>query len=99
NARERLSAELRAATAERQVGVVLLAEDRSMLRGLQLTAIEIGSEADPAALAQHLFEAVRALDQAGAGVPYARELGKPAAGLGRALADRLRLAASRVIAT
>jgi L-threonylcarbamoyladenylate synthase len=99
DARVRLVEEVRAAAAERRVGVVLLAEDRPKLQELQLTAIEIGSEADPAALAEHLFDALRALDQAGLDVLYARELGDPTAGLGRALADRLRRAANRLITT
>lgn len=99
DARQRLVEEVRAAAAQRRVGVVLLAEDRPMLRDPQLTTIEIGSEADPVALAQHLFDALRTLDQAGLDVLYARELGDPTVGLGRALADRLRRAANRVIPT
>ncbi len=90
---------LRAAGVERRVGVLLLAEDRPMLADLDVTAIEVGSEADPARLAQHLFDALRTLDQAGLDVLYARELANPDVGLGRALADRLRRAASRVIST
>jgi L-threonylcarbamoyladenylate synthase len=99
DARRRLAAEVRAASAERRVGVLLLAEDRPMLGDLELTAIEVGSEADPTGLAQHLFDAMRTLDQAGLDVLYARELANPDVGLGRALADRLRRAASRVIWT
>jgi L-threonylcarbamoyladenylate synthase len=99
DARRRLVAEVRAAVAERRVGVLLLAEDRPMLGDVQLTEIEVGSEADPASLAQHLFDALRTLDQAGLDVLYARELANPDIGLGRALADRLRRAASRVIST
>ena len=97
DARRRLVAEVRAAGVARRIGVLLLAEDRQLLEDLELTAVEVGSEADPAGLAQHLFDALRTLDHARLDVLYARELANPEVGLGRALADRLRRAASRVI--
>jgi L-threonylcarbamoyladenylate synthase len=100
DAQRRLVAEVRSAVAAGQrVGIVLVDEDRRALRGPGLTSIAIGSQADPRLLAQRLFEAVRALDRARLDVLYVRELGNPSEGLGRALADRLRRAAARVVTT
>jgi hypothetical protein len=44
-----------------------------------------------------LFEALRSLDRSGLDVLFARELADPSLGLGRALADRLRRAAHRIL--
>jgi hypothetical protein len=46
-----------------------------------------------------LFEAMRKLDSQGLDILMARELADPSKGLGRALSDRLRRAAQRVLDT
>jgi hypothetical protein len=58
---------------------------------------EVGAWANPSLSAARLFDALRALDGAGLEVLFARELADASIGLGRALADRLRRAAVRVI--
>jgi hypothetical protein len=50
-------------------------------------------------IAARLFDALRRLDALGPDVLFARDLADPDAGLGRALADRLRRAARHVIET
>jgi L-threonylcarbamoyladenylate synthase len=99
DARRRLGRELRAAVQSgRRVGALLVDEDRELLPA-GATVAALGAEADPAALAAHLFDGLRALDRAGLDVLYARAPADPRRGLGRALADRLRRAAARVIDT
>jgi L-threonylcarbamoyladenylate synthase len=95
-ARERLFAEVKRARASGQrVGVLLLDDDRT-LRGKAVTE-HVGTYAQPNESAARLFNALRALDAANCDILVARELADPATGLGRALADRLRRAAKRVI--
>ncbi len=92
-AREGLRAGVAAALAAgRRVGILLLDEDRDLLPG-SVVAEPVGSFANPRESAAHLFHALRALDQAGLDVLFARDLADPRRGLGRALADRLRRAA------
>jgi L-threonylcarbamoyladenylate synthase len=99
DARPRLEFEVRSALERgERVGVLLLDEDRPLVSA-GVTAASVGSQAEPETLAARLFDALRSLDSAGLDVLYARELADPEHGLGRALADRLRRAASRVIAT
>ena len=81
---------------EQRVGVLALEEDLPALAsGAHLEVV--GAWSDPAATAQRLFDAVRALDAANLDLIYARELADPTVGLGRALGDRLRRAARRII--
>jgi len=97
SARDRLIHEVDVAlNATQRVGVLALEDDvGSLARGARLEIV--GAWSDPAATARRLFDAVRALDAANLDIIYARELADPALGLGRALADRLRRAARRII--
>jgi L-threonylcarbamoyladenylate synthase len=92
-ARERLRQELQ---QDRRLGVLLLDEDLDLVPEHVLVQ-RVGSWHTPEVAAARLFEALRALDRAGLEQIYARGLADPRAGLGRALADRLRRAAARVI--
>jgi L-threonylcarbamoyladenylate synthase len=93
----RLFAEVAHALASGQrVGALLLQDDPDAAGA----AVErLGTYADPRGSAVRLFDALRSLDGQGLDVLFARELADPTSGLGRALADRLRRAASRVIET
>jgi L-threonylcarbamoyladenylate synthase len=83
-------------TAGKRVGVLCVAEDRALLPpGIRIE--EVGAWANPSLSAARLFDGLRALDGAGLEVLFARELADASIGLGRALADRLRRAAVRVI--
>jgi L-threonylcarbamoyladenylate synthase len=96
-ARARLLAEVAAALARGQrVGVVALEEDASALPTDAHLEV-VGAWSDPTRSAARLFEAMRALDNAGLDILFARELANPDEGLGRALADRLRRASRRVL--
>lgn len=92
-ARERLRQELQHAS---RAGVLLLDEDAGLVPEHVLVQ-RVGSWSSPETTAARLFEALRALDRAGLEQIYVRGLADPGAGLGRALADRLRRAAARVI--
>jgi L-threonylcarbamoyladenylate synthase len=96
-ARERLTHEVAAALARGQrVGVLALEEDtRALPPGIH--AEIVGTWDTPERSANHLYDGLRALDGSGADVLFARELADPRVGLGRALADRLRRAARRVL--
>ena len=94
-ARLRTEVELALAAGQR-VGVVLLTEDRSFMPP-DVRVEVVGTWSDPAQSATRLFEAIRSLDAAGLDVMLVRELAEPSSGLGRALDDRLRRAARRVI--
>ncbi|MDQ3809317.1 MAG: L-threonylcarbamoyladenylate synthase [Chloroflexota bacterium] len=96
-ARARLAAEISMALEHGQrVGVLLLSDDRELAS--DEVAVElVGSWSEPATSARRLFDALRALDRRGLDLLLARELA-PQVGLGRALSDRLRRAASSVIA-
>jgi L-threonylcarbamoyladenylate synthase len=96
-ARDRLREEIeRATAADRRVGVLLLDEDVDLLPSTA-HGEPVGSSAEPDRIAERLFAAVRALDRASLDVIFARELADPSVGLGRALADRVRRAAQRVV--
>jgi L-threonylcarbamoyladenylate synthase len=97
SARARLVHEVEGALgASQRVGVLALDEDVTALAsGARLEVV--GAWSDPAATAQRLFDAIRALDAANLDVIYARELADSTVGLGRALGDRLRRAARRII--
>jgi L-threonylcarbamoyladenylate synthase len=78
-----------------RVGVIALEEDVPHLpRGVSVEVV--GTWSNPAETAKRLFDAIRALDSADLDVMLVRELASPA-GLGRALADRLRRASRRII--
>jgi L-threonylcarbamoyladenylate synthase len=96
-ARQRLRDEVEAALAmDKRVGVLLLDEDRVVIPADVVTE-SVGAWTDPAIVATRLFDAMRALDAANLDQLFARDLADPSFGLGRALADRLRRAAHRVI--
>ena len=59
----------------------------------------VGAWSDPTTSAARLYEAIRALDAANLDVLFARDLADVSIGLGRALADRLRRAARRLVDT
>ena len=84
-----------AATGQR-VGVLALEEDAAALTSDARVEV-VGAWSRPEQSAARLFEALRALDAANLDVLITRELADPAVGLGRALADRLRRAAQRVL--
>jgi L-threonylcarbamoyladenylate synthase len=92
-ARARLLDEVRSHT---RVGVLALEEDVADLPNGVCVEL-VGSWSDPDRSARQLFNALRTLDLAGCDVLLARELADPQRGLGRALADRLRRAAQRVV--
>lgn len=78
----------------KRVGVLALQEDLEALPADTVPEV-VGTWSDPARSATRLFEALRALDARGLDALFARQLADPAAGLGRALADRLRRASRR----
>ena len=96
-ARTRLVEEIeRAKTRGLRVGVRAVDDDRELLpAGIVVRCV--GSWSDPSASAAHIFEALRALDEERLDLLVARELAEPTIGLGRALADRLRRAATTVV--
>jgi hypothetical protein len=96
-AQRRLRSEVEAAlTAGQKVGVLLLEEDLDVFPPGAVTEL-VGAWSDPSGSAARLFEAVRSLDAAHLDVLFARDLADVSIGLGRALADRLRRAARRVV--
>lgn len=98
-AQTRLLTEVEAALgAGQKVGVLLLDEDLGLIPTLAL-AEKVGSWSNPSGSAARLFEAMRSLDAARLDVLFARDLADVSIGLGRALADRLRRAATRVVGT
>ncbi|MGC9521038.1 MAG: L-threonylcarbamoyladenylate synthase [Anaerolineae bacterium] len=91
----RAAAEARLEAGDR-VGVLLVEEDMSALTGLPVEAESLGSITSMRQIAQRLFAALRALDQAGVEVILTRDLGD--VGLGLAVRDRLmRAAGGRVV--
>jgi L-threonylcarbamoyladenylate synthase len=96
-AQSRLRIEVAAALAAGQnVGVLLLGDDIDSFPPGVVTET-VGAWSDPSASAARLFEAIRALDQKTLDVLFVRDLADVSIGLGRALADRLRRAARRVV--
>ena len=94
-ARQRLRDELQ---RPGQVGVLLLDEDVDLVPE-HVVAEPVGSWHTPEATATRLFDALRRLDRRGLERLYARSLADTSAGLGRALADRVRRAAAHLIQT
>jgi len=74
-----------------RVGALLADDEVAWLADLPVTVARLGPLADQAALARHLYAALRELDAAGVDVLLAHTFGR--AGLGLALEDRLRRAA------
>jgi L-threonylcarbamoyladenylate synthase len=96
-ARQRLIKEVEAAVSDgQQVGVLALADDVALLAREAVREV-VGEWTQPEDTAKRLFEAMRKLDAMHLDVLFARELGDPSQGLGRALADRLRRASRRVL--
>jgi L-threonylcarbamoyladenylate synthase len=98
-ARARLRSEVAdAVAAGRRVGVLVLDDDVDSFPPEAVTEI-VGGWSDPSASAARLFEAIRSLDAAQLDVLFARDLADVSIGLGKALADRLRRAARRIVDT
>ena len=79
----------------RTVGLLLADDDLPFLGGLDCPMFALGQLSDLAAIAQRLYDGLRALDRAGVEIILARDA--PAHGLGLAIRDRLRRAAQVVI--
>jgi L-threonylcarbamoyladenylate synthase len=84
-----------ALAANMRVGVLATVEDADALRGLRLVIAELGPETDAAAIASRLYAALRELDESGLDLILARAV-EVEEGLGRAIQDRLRRAASEI---
>lgn len=92
----RLRAETEAALARGlRVGLLLPEEDLALMHDLPVERESLGPTSDPAIIARRLYAALRALDERQPDRMFTRDLDE--AGLGRALRDRLRRAATRVI--
>lgn len=82
-------------SAGRRVGLLLPDEDTALLADLHADNEPLGPEHDLAAIASHLYAALRALDARRPDVIFARDLGE--SGIARAIRDRLTRAAGSVI--
>ena len=80
------------------MGVLLLEDDVDFLPN-RITTERVGAWSDASTSAARLFAAIRTLDAADLDVLFARDLADVSIGLGRALADRLRRAARRIVDT
>ncbi|MER3513062.1 MAG: threonylcarbamoyl-AMP synthase [Chloroflexota bacterium] len=87
-------ARLKQAEGQR-VGVLLADEDRPYFSHLPVFPFYLGPSSDLAQIARNLFIGLRALDEQGVDLILARDFGER--GLGLAIRDRLRRAASRVL--
>jgi L-threonylcarbamoyladenylate synthase len=91
---EALCARARAAALEgRRVGVLVPREDVDAFGEFPVQLVEMGSERNLESIAARLYGALRELDAAGVDVIFARDVMRDE-GLGRAVRDRLRRAAS-----
>lgn len=79
-----------------RIGVLATAEDSESFRGLPVKVAELGPAADLAAVAARLYAALRELDEQGLDLILARAV-EVEEGLGRAVQDRLRRAASEIV--
>lgn len=96
-ARSRLHLEIAAAIAGgSRVGVLALDEDVDAMPP-EARIERVGSWSNPSTSAARLFEAMRSLDAEHLDLLFVRDLADGSMGLGRALADRLRRAARRVV--
>jgi len=93
----RIRAEAQAAiNAGLRVGVLAFDEDAPALADLPVQIVRLGPAADPEVVAQHLFAALRAIEQTGIDLILARDPGQE--GLSLAIRDRLvRAAEGRII--
>jgi L-threonylcarbamoyladenylate synthase len=88
-------AAVQACQSGQRVGALISEEDRDTFSNLPLAIFSLGSVGQVAEMAKRLYAALRALDRQGVELILAREMG--AEGLGLAIRDRLRRAASRVV--
>ncbi len=79
----------------KKVGLLIADQDRQFFAGLPALIFPLGPADDLAQVARNLFAGMRKLDEQGAEVILARGFGRQ--GLGLAIDDRLRRAASRVV--
>jgi L-threonylcarbamoyladenylate synthase len=97
SARERLVDEVSAAVSKgERVGVLALEEDIALLPETVRTEV-VGTWQTPEKTATRLYDVLRSLDRVGLDALFARDLADPTVGLGRAISDRLRRAARRVL--
>lgn len=87
----------RALAARQRVGVLATTEDAEALRALPVMIAELGSGLDADQIAARLYAALRQLDEQGVDVILARDV-STAEGIGRAISDRLRRAATEIVA-
>ncbi len=78
-----------------RVGVLISEEERTLFADLPLLVYSLGKETDRREMAARLYDGMRTLDQSGAEVILAHDYGVQ--GIGLAMRDRLRRAASQVI--
>jgi L-threonylcarbamoyladenylate synthase len=79
----------------KRVGALAVDEDMDILGGLPVDLARVGSIADLSQIAYRLYSAIRELDEVGVDYILARSYGTQ--GLGLAILDRLRRAASQII--
>jgi L-threonylcarbamoyladenylate synthase len=81
--------------AGRRVGLLLAEEDIPRFSHLDVEVFSLGSQDDLSQVARNLYTGLRSLDERGVEVILARGFGE--GGIGLAIRDRLRRAASRVV--
>jgi L-threonylcarbamoyladenylate synthase len=79
----------------KRVGLLAADEDMALLKDLPVVVERVGSTGDLSQVAHRLYSAVRALDEAGVDYILARSYGTR--GMGLAILDRLRRAASQTV--
>lgn len=93
---ESMVAMARQASEQRlRVGIMMLEEDRPRFSDLAVVLFSLGEGNDLAVVAARLYEGMRTLDQAGVDLILVRDVGEK--GIGLAIRDRLKRAASQVI--
>ncbi|MCS6907937.1 MAG: L-threonylcarbamoyladenylate synthase [Anaerolineales bacterium] len=85
----------RLSSTGRRLGLLVSEEDRGLFSDLPLVVYSLGSERQLDKVAQRLYAGLRSLDRRGVELIFAREMATE--GLGWAICDRLRRAASRVV--
>jgi len=93
--RKMQEAAVQACQSGQRVGALISEEDRDAFSNLPLVILSLGSEGQVVEIAKRLYAALRELDQQGVELILAREM--VIEGLGLAICDRLRRAASRVV--
>lgn len=78
-----------------RVGIMMMEEDRSLFSNLAVILFSLGEGNDLAKVAARLYEGMRTLDQAGVDLIFVRDVGEK--GIGLAIRDRLKRAASQVV--